>query len=76
MVVWRDAVQPGIHWREIRKMIKPRPMQIVSIGFELRRSKLALDLAQSIDEGSVHSLAVITIPLSAIIAEGELRVIE
>ena len=72
MIIWEDAVQPTAHWRPIDELRRPRPLRIVSLGFVVRRSRRAVLLAQSLDEGSQNGLGILTIPTSAIIQECDL----
>ena len=67
LVVWRDALQPGEHWRKTGDLPKPDPGTVVSVGFIVRKSKKAIALAQSLDEGAEHCLSVLVVPRSAIL---------
>lgn len=71
LVHWRDAISNHSGWEKLDRISKQEPETVMSVGWELRRTKAKLTLVASIsgDDGSQD----VTIPLGWIVKEIELK---
>jgi hypothetical protein len=62
-VHWKDAMSPGSTWQDPDELVDMDPIEIVSVGYMLRRTKSKIVLASSLgNNGAVGECLVVPAP--------------